>query len=91
MNQLLVSRQRSEFVDKPVSARDVATGIVRRFTQAWSILELSLSVSRQRRQLAGLSNEALKDLGLTRSDAHREARRHFWDVPEVQWRSQGFL
>lgn len=90
MNQLVVRRQRHEFIDKPVSARDVATGIFRQFTRAWSILEHWASVSRQRRQLAKLSDEALKDLGLTRSDTHREAGRYFWDVSQAHSRAQDF-
>ena len=36
-------------------------------------------VSRQRRELAGLSDLLLKDIGLSRVDAEREARRPFWD------------
>ncbi|SQF99773.1 Uncharacterized conserved small protein [Paucimonas lemoignei] len=34
---------------------------------------------RQRRQLAKLSDEALKDLGLSRADVYREAEQHFWN------------
>ena len=33
----------------------------------------------QRRQLAGLSDEALKDLGLSRADVYRETEQHFWN------------
>lgn len=33
----------------------------------------------QRRQLAALSDAALKDIGLSRLDAEQEARRPFWD------------
>lgn len=34
---------------------------------------------RQRRQLAALSDFMLKDIGLSRADAEREASRPFWD------------
>jgi len=34
---------------------------------------------RQRRQLAQLSDEALKDLGLSRADVYRETEQHFWN------------
>lgn len=34
---------------------------------------------RQRRQLAALSDFMLKDIGLSRADAEREANRPFWD------------
>ena len=87
MNQLVVQRRRNDLIHGPVSARDVATGFVGKLTRAWSIIEFWMSVSRQRRQLAGLSDDALKDLGLSRSDVHREARRPFWDVPESQRRA----
>jgi len=36
---------------------------------------------RQRRQLAALSDEMLKDLGLSRADIETEASRPFWDDP----------
>jgi uncharacterized protein YjiS (DUF1127 family) len=31
--------------------------------------------------LAGMSDEALKDIGLTRADVAQEAERHFWQDP----------
>jgi uncharacterized protein YjiS (DUF1127 family) len=34
--------------------------------------------SRQRRQLAKLSDTMLKDIGLSRADVHNEATRRFW-------------
>ena len=36
-------------------------------------------LARQRRALGALSDHMLKDLGLTRADALREAGRPFWD------------
>lgn len=36
---------------------------------------------RQRRQLAVLSDGALKDLGLSRADIYQETGRHFWNDP----------
>ena len=38
-------------------------------------------VWRQRRKLADLDDAALRDIGLTRSEAEAEARRRFWDAP----------
>jgi uncharacterized protein YjiS (DUF1127 family) len=35
----------------------------------------------QRRQLAALSDDALKDLGLSRADVYQEIEQHFWDDP----------
>ena len=43
-----------------------------------------LEVARQRRQLFTLDERALKDMGISRADAHREAKRDFWDIPEDQ-------
>jgi uncharacterized protein YjiS (DUF1127 family) len=36
---------------------------------------------RERQQLAGLSDDALKDIGLSRADIHQESERPFWDDP----------
>lgn len=35
--------------------------------------------AQQRRQLAQLSDYALKDIGLTRSEAYAEANKSFWE------------
>lgn len=35
-------------------------------------------LARQRRLLAGLSDEALKDIGLSRADVQAEIQRPFW-------------
>ncbi|WP_101068794.1 DUF1127 domain-containing protein [Roseovarius salinarum] len=40
---------------------------------------------RQRQALRRLEDAALADLGLTRDEAEREARRAPWDVPD-SWR-----
>jgi len=39
-------------------------------------------VYRERRALLALSDHALKDIGLSRADAYREASRPIWDLPE---------
>jgi len=36
-------------------------------------------VSRERRELPLLSDWMLKDIGISRADAHRESQRSFWD------------
>jgi uncharacterized protein YjiS (DUF1127 family) len=36
---------------------------------------------RERELLAGLSDEALKDIGVSRADVEHEAIRPFWDDP----------
>ncbi|OOZ36735.1 hypothetical protein BOW51_05730 [Solemya velesiana gill symbiont] len=44
----------------------------------------SYQLARQRRQLAELSDEMLKDIGISRAEAYREAHRSFWDEPKNQ-------
>ncbi|MFC7396546.1 DUF1127 domain-containing protein [Chelatococcus sp. GCM10030263] len=44
-------------------------------------LELCQSRWRERRQLAELDDAALKDIGLSRADVAREARRWPWEGP----------
>ena len=57
-----------------VSATAVATHLLSRAL-------LWLEVRRQRRQLQSLSDAMLRDIGLSRADAEREATRPFWDLP----------
>ena len=40
---------------------------------------------RQRQKLSQLDDAALRDMGISRADAQREARRVAWDVPS-HWR-----
>jgi len=50
-----------------------------------SVLELfarAVALMRQRRDLARLDDHALDDIGISRSDALAEARRHVWDAPD---------
>lgn len=46
-----------------------------------SLLDL-LSLYRQRRALARLDDSALKDIGVTRAQAEKEAQSGFWNVPD---------
>jgi len=43
-------------------------------------VERWLRVAAERRRLASLPDEALKDIGLSRVDADAEASRPFWDT-----------
>ncbi len=43
-------------------------------------IHLWSELARQRRQLAGLSDHTLRDIGLTRADVEMEIRRPFWRV-----------
>jgi uncharacterized protein YjiS (DUF1127 family) len=58
---------------------------------AWTrrAIELILDwqeVARQRRALLKLDERLLKDIGITRADAEREASRPFWDPAQERWR-----
>jgi uncharacterized protein YjiS (DUF1127 family) len=63
------------------AARQAArrTALVPRYLIGW--LLLGLAVARERRQLAAMSERDLKDIGLSRADAAREAARTCWDLP----------
>ncbi|MGE7960338.1 DUF1127 domain-containing protein [Pseudomonas sp. NPDC089530] len=39
------------------------------------------ALHRERLMLAGMSDEALKDIGLSRADVEQESVRPFWDDP----------
>ena len=41
----------------------------------------AFEVWRQRQALLALDDRILKDIGISRADAYREAARHFWDLP----------
>ena len=49
---------------------------------AW--LQACIERSRQRRDLSLLSDEQLKDIGLSRTDVARECGRWPWDGPEAR-------
>lgn len=57
-------------------------------TQAslWSRIHSALALIRQRRALAKLSKEELRDIGISRSEADTEASRPFWDAPDNWFR-----
>lgn len=47
----------------------------------WQRLSRWYQLGQQRRDLAALSDNALKDLGLSRADTYEETARPFWDDP----------
>ena len=55
------------------------------FGQLFKLVAEMRAVARQRRDLAALDLTRLEDLGLSESDARREATRPFWDAPSY-WR-----
>nr|WP_309503997.1 DUF1127 domain-containing protein [uncultured Roseovarius sp.] len=48
--------------------------------RGWTISALA-SLYRSRRALAGLDEDALRDIGIDRKTALREARRAVWNLP----------
>ncbi len=52
-------------------------------------IELALGwreAARQRRAVLTLDERLLKDIGITRADAEREASRRLWDLAPESWR-----
>ena len=45
----------------------------------WDKMKLWREISRQRRDLGKLSDDLIKDMGISRVDAGREANRPYWD------------
>jgi uncharacterized protein YjiS (DUF1127 family) len=58
---------------------DISESRGSRFMAVLTWLELLLEKRRSRKALLEMSDEMLKDIGLSRSDAHGEAHRPFWD------------
>lgn len=62
-----------------VAVNRVVRRTARRFSDLFARLAGWIALARERRQLAALDDARLKDLGLTRGEAAREAARPFWD------------
>jgi len=60
------------------------TSLTAVLARAWSKARRWRELARQRRQLASLSDEMLKDIGRSRADIEWEASRPFWDDAERQ-------
>jgi|TARA_Y100001968_G_C19452052_1_gene769417 uncharacterized protein YjiS (DUF1127 family) len=60
------------------------TSLTTVLARAWSKARRWYELARQRRQLASLSDEMLKDIGRSRADIEWEASRPFWDDAERQ-------
>lgn len=58
-----------------------ATTGIRRLARILQRLPAAYQIYRERRALLSLSDHALKDLGLSRADAYREATRPWWEIP----------
>lgn len=60
---------------RPLACRQTASG------GFLARLALAYKIYRERRALLGMSDDALKDIGLSRADAYREGMRPPWDLP----------
>jgi len=65
----------------PSLSRTTAATCVPNRKKPMPSLFVFLTVWKERRELAGLSDARLKDIGVSRVDAAREAARPAWDVP----------
>lgn len=68
----------NQSIDK--SLYGTSQGLIQRLQQRLAIQQIKADVRRERRQLRGLSDSMLNDLGITRHQAIVEARRI--DLPE---------
>jgi uncharacterized protein YjiS (DUF1127 family) len=59
--------------------------LVRLAEQAITTLLRWQELAKQRRALMRLDDHMLKDIGLSRADAMREAERPFWDEGSESW------
>lgn len=76
-----VSRIPQQVSDIEVAARTTFSSQLPKPWQLLARLQLTLQISRERRQLAALDDRLLKDIGLSRSLAHREVERSILDLP----------
>ncbi|WP_394689129.1 DUF1127 domain-containing protein [Hoeflea sp.] len=63
---------------KDQTARAIAA-VARAISQCWRVLCHWAERRRQRRHLGALEDHLLKDIGITRAQARREARRWFFE------------
>ena len=80
MRPVMPDRTTAGFADR------LAAGLRDALSRAILTLLRWQELARQRRALAALSDDMLKDLGLSRADALREAGRPFWDEGDEPWR-----
>ncbi|MDA7089104.1 DUF1127 domain-containing protein [Pseudomonas sp. SA3-5] len=71
--------QKSNALFNPLPQRGFSLSALAR--AAWLHLRRWQQLAKQRRLLATLNDEALKDIGLNRGDVFRETERPFWDDP----------
>lgn len=70
----IMTRTRQHMTISGSLPRTPRTGLLFRLGQMFALWQ-------QRRRLAHLDEAALRDIGLTRTEAQTEAERPLWDVP----------
>ncbi|MEQ4540316.1 DUF1127 domain-containing protein [Billgrantia desiderata] len=73
--------------DAPTQRESSPRGRLRFMLQLWRWarrMDRLVQLRHERSQLLELSDHQLRDIGLTRHEAARESRRHFWD--DIGWR-----
>jgi uncharacterized protein YjiS (DUF1127 family) len=75
----------------PGTIRQVGWSVRQWFERAHRLADSGLTtmlewydVAHQRRSLRSMSDEMLKDIGVSRADAMREAGRRFWETDETR-------
>lgn len=68
----------TEYLEQPFEGRRHRAGWRGALPRLWLKLHGWYERAQQRRQLGGLSDYALKDIGVSRVDALREAAKPFW-------------
>jgi uncharacterized protein YjiS (DUF1127 family) len=63
---------------QPYSTWRPARASLHRVGAAWRMISLWIERRRQRDALAGLDDRALRDIGITRTEAARECEKPFW-------------
>ena len=72
--------------DRSLSRPGISHASYRRLFAALSArIATALALQRSRRDLRKLDAKLLRDVGLSETDAHAEARRRAWDAP-AHWR-----
>ncbi len=80
MTNVQYSTLQSPAVDASQSARDVIARLARLPLAILGILLVWQERGQQRRHLAALDDRLLRDMGISRADAAREAAIPFWRV-----------
>ncbi len=80
MTNVQCSALQSPTVDASQSARDVIAHLARLPLAILGILLVWQERNQQRRHLAALDDRLLRDMGMSRADAAREAAIPFWRV-----------